>query len=125
MSIPAKIKLSSLPTSKQIDGRISFSPEKTSLMFSYDGETFLVTLSENKFRVKKTGALSYDMIFEENAINPVTLKTSEGALNEFYMTTHSLTVERKKDFLSVTAVYSFDCNLETQSVTLECYFFES
>ncbi len=94
-------------------------------MFSYEGETFLVTLSENKFRVKKTGALSYDMLFEENSINPVRLKTSEGTLNEFYMTTHSLTVERKKDFLSVTAVYSFDCNLETQSVTLECKFYES
>lgn len=125
MSIPAKIRLSSLSEAGTINGKISFSPERTALSFAHEGDSFLITLSQGRMRVKKSGVLSYDMLFKENVMSPVSLKTDEGVLQDFYMTTHSLETSRKKDFLSARAVYSFDLSSDTREITLECEFYEN
>ena len=125
MSIPAKIKLSTLNDGKAVSGRISFSQDKIALMFAHEGDSFLITVRDNSMRVKKTGALSYDMTFKENSLSPVTLSTDQGTLKEFYMTTHSLRFTRKNDFFSAQAVYSFELSTDENKITLECSFYEN
>lgn len=125
MSIPAKIKLCGDGIDNTVSGKIALAPDRAALSFSLDGDDFLVVITEKRMRVKKTGELSYDMLFRKDMLSPVTIKTAQGTLSDIYMTTHSLEAAREGEHLFARAVYSFDSSPERKEITLECVFYEN